>query len=202
MGETMNAAAASPSLLGSLPAFAPNTGPVQVVIDTPQGSRCKYKYDEATGIFRLRKLLPLGARFPYSFGFVPSTRGEDGDPLDVLVILEEPLLVGSVVPVRLLGVLEAEQTEQDGKTVRNDRLLGVPTPAFAAPQLNSLEDLGPQALQQIEHFFVSYIQSEGRRFQPLGRRGPDHALQLIETSLETPRPQGRGTLPHHGSPAC
>src|SRR5207302_1611839 len=82
----------------------------------PRGSRCKYKYDPKTGVFRLGKLLPLGAGFPYNFGFVPSTRGEDGDALDVLVFLDEPVFAGCVVPVRLIGVLEAEQTEKGHKT--------------------------------------------------------------------------------------
>jgi inorganic pyrophosphatase len=80
----------SPTQLSRLDAIDPDSGLVNVVIDTPRGSRCKYKYDEKTGLFRLAKLLPLGASFPYDFGFVPSTRGEDGDPLDVLVLVDEP----------------------------------------------------------------------------------------------------------------
>ena len=72
----------------------------------------------------MSKVLPLGASFPFDFGFIPSTKGEDGDPLDVLVLTEEPAFVGCVLPALLIGVLEAEQTEK-GETVRNDRLVAV-----------------------------------------------------------------------------
>src|SRR5262249_31213454 len=100
--------------LDELPTFDPDSGLVNVVIDTPRDSRCKYRYADRLGLFRLGKLLPLGTSFPYDFGFVPSTAAEDGDPLDVLVILSEPVAVGCVAGVRMIGVLKAEQTERDG----------------------------------------------------------------------------------------
>ncbi len=83
---------------------------MDIVIDTPKGSRCKYKYDEKTGLLRLSKILPLGACFPYNFGYVPATRGEDGDALDILVLMDEAVFAGCVVPVLLIGVLMAKQT--------------------------------------------------------------------------------------------
>jgi inorganic pyrophosphatase len=169
--------------LSYLDAIDPDSGLVNVVIDTPRGSRCKYKYDEKAGLFRLGKLLPLGAAFPYPFGFVPSTRGEDGDPLDVLVLLEEPVFVGCVVPARLIGVLQAEQTESGGKAVRNDRLIGVVETPYNPPEVRSLNDLGKQRLDEIEHFFVSYNEMEGRRFRPAGRHGPDLAERLLEEGM-------------------
>ena len=89
--------------------------PVEVVIETPAGSRNKYRYDEERGLFLLHKLLPLGTTFPFDFGFVPGTLAEDGDPVDVLVLSAEPLFQGCRVPVRLLGVIEAEQTEKGGR---------------------------------------------------------------------------------------
>src|SRR6266404_1621503 len=89
---------------------------VDIIIDTPKGSRGKYKYDEKAGRFRLNKLLPLGSCFPYNFGYIPETRGEDGDALDVLVLMEEPVFIGCVMPILLIGVLMAEQTERDGET--------------------------------------------------------------------------------------
>jgi inorganic pyrophosphatase len=111
-------------LLTQLPAWNPDSGLLNVVVDTPKGHRNKYKYDETQGLWRLSKVLPLGASFPFDFGFVPSTRGEDGDPVDVLVLLDEPSFPGCIVPARLIGILEAEQT-QEGKTIRNDRLVAV-----------------------------------------------------------------------------
>src|SRR5690242_6477172 len=110
---------------GSLPAFAAESGDLNVVIETPKGSRSKFSYDEDTGLFTLSKLLPAGMAFPFSFGFVPSTRGGDGDPLDVLLVFDEPLFPGLLVAARLIGAIRARQSE-DGKMKRNDRLLAVP----------------------------------------------------------------------------
>jgi inorganic pyrophosphatase len=162
----------------ALDAIDPKTGLVNAVIDTPKGSNGKYKHDPESGLFRLSKLLPLGAYFPYNFGFVPHTRGEDGDELDILVIMEEPLHIGAVAPVRVIGVLQAEQTE-DGKTFRNDRLLGVLETPHNPPELRHYKELSAQKLAEIEHFFLSYNLMEGREFKNLGRAGPDEAIRTI-----------------------
>ena len=87
-------------VLNKLPVWDPETGLLNVVVDTPKGSRNKYKYDEKTHAWRLSKVLPLGALFPFDFGFIPSTKGGDGDPLDVLVLTEESAFVGCVLPAR------------------------------------------------------------------------------------------------------
>ena len=181
--------------LSRLEAIDAESGRVNVVIDAPRGSRCKYKYDEAEGFFRLKKLLPLGAAFPYAFGFVPATLGGDGDPLDVLVILDEPVFVGCVVPVRLVGVIEAEQTGKDGKTVRNDRLLGVVETPNNPPEVSSLHDLSRQRLDEIEHFFVSYNEMEGRRFRPIARQGPGTAGQLLAEGMRRAAAKRRKSSP-------
>ena len=175
-----------------LPAVDPESGLLNVVVDTPKGSRNKYKYDDKHGVWRLRKVLPLGASFPFDFGFLPATKGEDGDPVDVLVLMDEPAFPGCVVPARLIGVLEAEQTE-DGKTVRNDRLLAVLETPYNPPPYRSLEELGGQRLAEIEHFFASYNSMEGRQFRPLGREGPERARELVEqASNGATRRRGRG----------
>src|SRR5438477_2175300 len=88
-----------------------NADVVNAVIETPMGSRNKFKYDEDLGFFALSGVLPQGMMFPHAFGFVPRTRASDGDPTDVLVVMDEPTFVGCVVSSRLLGVIEAEQTE-------------------------------------------------------------------------------------------
>src|SRR5205807_404345 len=87
-----------------------DAGVLHVIIETPKGSRNKFKYDPEHGLFKLSGVLPLGAVFPYDFGFVPSTTGGDGDPLDVLVLMDEPAFAGCLVPGRLIGVIEAEQS--------------------------------------------------------------------------------------------
>ncbi len=168
--------------LDQLPAWEPDSGRLQVVIDTPRGSRYKYKYDAEHGLWRLSKVLPLGAAFPFDFGFVPSTQGEDGDPLDALVIMDEPAFPGCVVRARLIGVIEAEQTE-NGKTTRNDRLVAVLDTEHNPATIRSLDELGRQRLDEIEHFFISYNEAEGRSFKPLARRGPERARDAITAAL-------------------
>jgi inorganic pyrophosphatase len=170
--------------LNQLPARNPDSGLLNLIVDTPKGCRNKYKYDEKHGLWRLSKVLPLGASFPFDFGFIPSTRGEDGDPIDALVLLEERAFPGCIVPARLIGVLEAEQTEQ-GKTVRNDRLVTVVETPYNPPTFHSLQELNSQCLDEIEHFFISYNQMEGRQFKPLGRHGPEKAQEMIEAALLT-----------------
>jgi inorganic pyrophosphatase len=88
---------------------------VKVIIETPKGSRNKFKYDPALRMFKLSKVLPEGMVFPYDFGFVPSTKGDDGDPVDVLVLMDEPTFPGCLLECRLVGVLEAGQEEKKKK---------------------------------------------------------------------------------------
>lgn len=164
-----------------LEALSRRTGrrePVRAVVETPGGSRNKYKYDEEIGFFRLHKILPLGAAFPFDFGFIPGTLAEDGDPIDVLLVGEEPTFAGCVVEVRLLGVLEARQVER-GRTIRNDRLIGTAQGEKIPTALRSLADLPERMLDQIEHFFLSYNHYEQRKFSVLGRKGPRAARALL-----------------------
>ena len=98
-----------------LSSFDPETGDLNVIVDTPKGNRNKFVYDEELGLFRLGGVLPAGAVFPYDFGFVPGTLGGDGDPMDALILMDEPAFVGCLVECRLIGVIEAEQTEDGEK---------------------------------------------------------------------------------------
>lgn len=170
----------------NLGARSPGSKWVNVVVETPAGSRNKYKYDEALGLFRLYKMLPIGAAFPFDFGFIPGTRGEDGDPLDVLIIGGEPTFVGCLVTVRLLGVLEAEQTEK-GKTIRNDRLIATAETPKIRPEARSLAQVSPRMLDQIEHFFAAYNRAEGRDFVVVRRSGPGVAARLVERGVRAGR---------------
>ena len=163
-------------------------GDVNVVIDTPRGSRNKFKYDETLRLFKLGGVLPAGAVFPFDFGFVPQTRGGDGDPLDVLVLMDEPTFVGCLVAARLIGVIEAKQTE-DGETTRNDRLIAVAAESRNHQGVTSLAQLGGSLLAEIEHFFVSYNQAKGKEFKPVGRHGPERAKKMIMTERPQARPR-------------
>jgi len=174
---------------------------LNVVIETPKGSRNKYNYDEKLRLFKLGGVLPSGASFPFDFGFVPSTVGGDGDPLDVLVLMDEPAFTGCLVRVRLVGVVEAEQTERDGETTRNDRLIGVAAAARLLARVRTLESLGPDLLEEIEHFFVSYNDIKGKVFKPLGRHGPARALKLVEEGMKRFRQSKRRRSPSESTRA-
>lgn len=169
----------APSNAEKLPAFT-SDGDLAALIETPRGSRNKYKYDSETERFMLSGVLPAGAVFPFDFGCVPSTRGDDGDPLDVLVLMDEAAFPGCLVPTRLIGMIEAVQREEDGETARNDRLIAVAASSRNHAHVKCLEDLNENLLAEIEHFFVSYNSVRGREFKPSGRKGPDEAVQLVK----------------------
>ncbi len=158
--------------------MSPSDPRVEVVVDTPRGSRNKYKHDEARDLYLLHKVLPAGMAFPFDFGYVAGTLGDDGDALDVLVIGETPTFVGCRIPVRLLGVIRAEQTEK-GETIRNDRLVATAETEKIHPEARSLDDLARGLVDQIEMFFVAYNRAEGRTFVPTGRGGPEEAARLL-----------------------
>lgn len=175
------------SPFSKLPTFDAESGDLNVVIETPKGSRNKYDYDEEWGLFKLGGVLPAGAVFPFDFGFVPQTLGGDGDPLDVLVLMDEAAFTGCLVPARLIGVLEAEQTERDGTTTRNDRLIAVAANSRDHTEVKSLDSISDNLLQEIEHFFVSYNVIKGKEFNPHGCFGPDRARDVVEAGMEHSR---------------
>jgi inorganic pyrophosphatase len=162
-----------------MPAWNPDSGHLNVIVDTPQGSAVKFKYDSSNTIYKISHLLPPGTVFPFDFGSVPSTLAEDGDPLDLLILMEQPSFAGCLVEVRLIGVIEAEQT-QENKTQRNDRLIGVALASRQYETIRALEDLPARRLAEIEHYFVSYNKERGRKFRPIGRFGPARARALIQ----------------------
>ncbi len=154
---------------------------MEVIIETPKGSRNKFKYEPKTQKLKLSKVLPQGMIFPYDFGYVPSTKGEDGDPLDILVLMDEPTFPGCLLECRLIGIVEAEQTEE-GETQRNDRLIGVAQQSLVYSDIRKIGDLKPIILKQIEAFLLNYPRVEGREVKLLGRKGPDGALKLVRAA--------------------
>src|SRR6202023_1616520 len=112
----------------------------RAVIETPKGCRNKFDYDPDSGLFKLGGLLPEGMMFPFDFGFIPSTLADDGDPMDIMVLMDAPAHVGCLIEVRIIGVIEAKQTE-DEKTERNDRLLGVSVHSYEHEHLESIHDV-------------------------------------------------------------
>jgi inorganic pyrophosphatase len=150
------------------------------VIETPKGSPNKYDYDDGCAAFRLSAVLPEGTTFPYDFGFFPSTLGEDGDPLDVLVFLDAPVVVGCVLTVRLIGVIEARQRKKGEDWIRNDRLLAVASHAHSHAHMHTIDDLPPHLVEEIEAFFCHYNETNGKKFKPLNCAGPKKAQKLVD----------------------
>jgi inorganic pyrophosphatase len=150
----------------------------RVVIETPKGCHNKYAFDNELGVFQLKGVLPEGMIFPYDFGFLPGTVGEDGDPLDVLLLMDEPAFCGCLVLSRLIGVIEADQTETDGKCERNDRLVAVPVKSRVYNDCESLKDLNQHRVDEIQEFFISYNRIHGKKFKVRDVCGPKRADEV------------------------
>ena len=165
--------------------FAKDNKMVYAVIETPRGSRNKYTYDEQNDYFELTKVLPAGTVFPLDFGFIPNTLAEDGDPLDILVITDYPGFTGCVVKVRVIGVLMVEQTEKDGKSMRNDRIISVASDSLNFADLKNIVDMNINLLDEIIHFFGYYNEMAGKEFKLLKKQGSSTALKLIKQKMNT-----------------
>jgi inorganic pyrophosphatase len=163
--------------------FDPKKGTCRAIIETPKGCRNKFDYDPESNLFMLGGLLPEGMMFPFDFGFIPCTLGEDGDPLDILVLMDAPAHVGCLIEVRLIGVISAEQVE-DGKKETNDRVLGVAIHSYDHEHLETIDDVSKTLLLQLEEFFVSYNKQRGKKFRITGTGGPKKAVKFLKAGIK------------------
>ncbi|MGA7220289.1 MAG: inorganic diphosphatase [Candidatus Sulfotelmatobacter sp.] len=165
-----------------------NNSSIQVVIETPKGSRNKYAFDAEQKVFALKKVLPAGMTFPYDFGFIPRTKAEDGDPVDVLVLMDEPAFPGCLLKCRLVGIIEGEQTDNskkkgDGKTERNDRIVAVELENHNWSNIKRIDDLGKRFLRELEEFFVNYHELSGESYRVIDAKGPKQAMKKVEDGM-------------------
>jgi inorganic pyrophosphatase len=181
--EAMTTRSARHAILSETATFDSETGELRVVIETPKGSRNKYDYDPECDCLDLATVLPEGMSFPYDFGFVPSTLGEDGDPLDILVLMDAPVVPGCVIRARLVGAIEGKQKAKGEEWQRNDRLIAVATHAQTHEDVKSLEDLRPHLVDEIKAFFIDYNRLRGRKFKPLTLSGPGKSRKLIKSGM-------------------
>jgi inorganic pyrophosphatase len=170
--------------LTELPAFDKKTECWHAVIETPKGARHKFDFEPSLGCFELKKSLPEGMSFPLDFGFVPSTLGEDGDPLDVLVVLDYPAQMGALVKVRFIGAIMAEQKEKGEDWIRNDRLLAVAGHSRTLADMKSLDDMRPQQLEELTDFFEQYNKLDGKKFRSLGTADATEAAALARKGMK------------------
>jgi inorganic pyrophosphatase len=170
-----------------LPAFRPDRS-LNVVIESPRGSMVKFKYDPEHEVMSVSRPLPLGLTYPFDWGFIPSTRAEDGDPLDAFVLWEGSSYPGIVIPCRAIGVLNAEQTNPSTKRrARNDRVAVLPIKAPRQEHIQSVRDLTPRVRSEIERFFLHVVAFEEKKVKLLGWGAPDEAEALVRRAARTRR---------------
>lgn len=155
------------------------TKKVTAFVETLKGSRFKYKYDPGMQLLKVDKLLPYGLTFPCDFGFVPDTLAEDGDPLDILILNEEPLTAGCIIDCRIIGAMEARQTEKN-KVIRNDRIIAVPSVSHLYMKIKNINELPGRLIDEIEYFFMTYHHYNNVKFKVLRIRGAAVAHSLIK----------------------
>jgi inorganic pyrophosphatase len=148
------------------------------VIESTKGRRSKFVYDIKKQTFELAGLLPEGMSFPLDYGFIPSTLAEDGDPVDILVLADEPAFAGALLKVRVIGVVEAEQAKSR-RAVRNDRIVGVSVLSRLYESITAIDDLGDAFLGDLQQFWVNYNDLKGRAFEVKAVRGAKRACRLI-----------------------
>jgi len=151
----------------------------QAVVEAPAGSRVKVYYDPDSHRFRIGKFLPLGMVFPLDFAFIPSTLAGDGDPFDLLILPEAALPVGSIVTVRILGILEAEQFKVNKKPRRNDRVIARLTESRLFAKVQHIDQLGQTFVDELSSFFATYKRLRGQTYSVIAVGGPDRAADLI-----------------------
>ncbi|WP_207512649.1 inorganic diphosphatase [Longitalea luteola] len=154
---------------------------MDIIVETPKGSAQKYTYDKDLKLFRFKKVLAAGLVFPFDFGFIPGTRGEDGDPLDIMVISEYNGFPGCVMDVRVVGCLPAMQTYAR-KSFRNDRYIGVLEQSSAYEQITTLEDLPSALIDSIKLFFTTYLQAEGKTVNWETELNALQAMEQVQSS--------------------
>ena len=175
---------ADPSLLPPHDGDGENT--IQVIIETPKGCRNKYAFDPEQKIFELKQVLPAGMAFPYDFGFIPSTLAEDGDPVDVLVLMDEPAFPGCLLKCRLVGIIEGQQVKKKQKE-RNDRIVAVEQQNHSNAHVKRVEDLGKKFVRELEEFFVNYHKLVGKKYEILDVKGPGEARRRIKDGMRAIR---------------
>ena len=147
---------------------------VNAIIEIPAHGRNKYELDKELGVFRLDRVLHSAVHYPGDYGFIPRTLAEDGDPMDVIVLMSEPVFTGCLVEVRPVGVFEMLDHGE-----RDEKIIAVPTSDPFAGSIKDLGDLRPHSLREIEHFFLVYKDLEGSHTESRGFQDAAAAKQFI-----------------------
>jgi inorganic pyrophosphatase len=156
-----------------------------VVVETPRGSAAKLAYDPKLHVFEYSRPLPVGNSYPYDWGFVPSTLGDDGDPLDGLVIHQAAAAPGVVIKCNLLGALRLKQKDPDGTKVRNDRFIFCPHKQDAPDEPVASDDVPGQLRREIEQFFFSSVLGTGKKIKLEGWQNAAEARASLKKGMKS-----------------
>lgn len=152
---------------------------VNAIVEIPKGRRSKFELDKETGLFRLDRYLYSSSHYPGDYGFIPQTLAEDGDPLDILVMVNEPTFSGCLIETRVVGLFRMKD-----RGANDYKVFGVPNsdPLFA--EIRELENTPIHFLREVEHFFATYKQLEGVKIETLGWSSAESATAEVRTSVD------------------
>lgn len=152
---------------------------INAVVEIPKGARNKYEYDVHLGVFRLDRVLYSSMHYPEAYGFVPSTLWDDGDPLDILIFIDQPLFTGVVVEVKPIGILRME--DEKGP---DDKLLSVAVNDPTYRNISDVSEVPNHLLVEIEHFFTSYKLLENKHVRSFGWDNAAVAIEAVKHGFE------------------
>jgi len=164
--------------LAKIPA-QPKPGLVNILIEIPGGSKNKYEFDKDLNAFALDRVLYSSVQYPYDYGFIPNTLADDGDPLDGIVIMDQPTFPGCVITARPIGMLEMID---DGD--RDEKLLCVPDKDPRFKEVSSLQQIASHRLDEISEFFATYKRLEKKETEILGWKDVDSVNALVEQCVK------------------
>jgi inorganic pyrophosphatase len=160
---------------------------INVIIEIPRGSKNKYEIDKETGLIALDRVLHTAQEYPFDYGFVPQTHWHDGDALDVVVLATNPIPSGILVRVKPLGLMDmVDNGDPDGKIIATP----IDDPRWS--DVNDLKDINSHTLKEIEHFFCTYKQLEGKICEISGFYGKQKAIDAFKEGIELYRRMSEG----------
>jgi inorganic pyrophosphatase len=152
---------------------------VNAIIEIPKGRRSKFEIDKRTGLFMLDRYLFSSSHYPGDYGFIPQTLAEDGDALDVLVMVNEPTFTGCLIQARVIGLFKMQD-----RGLNDYKVFGVPNTDPLFSEYRDLRDVPPHFLREVEHFFATYKQLEGAKTETGGWAPAAAALEEVRAAVE------------------
>ena len=150
---------------------------VRVIIEIPKNSTNKYEYDGNLGVFRLDRALYSPMHYPGDYGFIPGTLAEDRDPLDIIVMVDEPSFTGCLMEARPIGVLKMIDAKEN-----DQKIVAVPNRNPRFESIHTIEQVFPHLRREIEYFFTIYKELQGAKAEMDGWGGPREARKVINDS--------------------